>query len=200
VPTVTTTSLTTEDGHTLTADVATPVGDPVGGVAICHPHPLHGGDRHHPVVTALFERATGAGMVAVRFDFRAEHDGGDRERLDLRAALDHLAEHTDRPLAAAGYSFGAVVALRTDHPRRVAVVAVAPPLGTMEAEPPTVPALVLTPRHDQFCDPSVAAPIVGAWPMAELDIVESADHFLAGHAAAVADRSVAWLVEHLAGD
>ncbi len=197
---MTTTSLTTEDGHTLVADVATPDGDPLGGVAVCHPHPLYGGDRYHPVVAALFERSAAAGMLAVRFDFRAEHGGGERERRDLAPALDLLAASTERPHAAAGYSFGAVVALRTHHPRRVAVAAIAPPLAAMEINPPTVPTLVLTPRHDQFCDPSVAAPIVSAWSLAELEVVESADHFLAGHAAAVADRSVAWLAERLAGD
>ena len=56
-----------------------------------------------------------------------------------------------------------------------------------------MPVLVLSPRHDQYCPPDVAAPIVTGWPQAELESVESADHFLAGHTATVASRAVAWL-------
>lgn len=190
-------TLTTADGHELAADVATPE-DPatlLGSVVVCHPHPLYGGDRSNPVVDAVFRRAADAGLRALRFDFRAEHGGGVAEVADLTAALDALdAPGRSTPLLVVGYSFGAVVALRSTDARIAGVVAIAPPLPMMPVEPPAGPVLVLSPRHDQYCPPDVAAPLVACWPQAELEVVESADHFLHGHTGAVAERAVAWLL------
>jgi pimeloyl-ACP methyl ester carboxylesterase len=58
---------------------------------------------------------------------------------------------------------------------------------------PRVPVLVLTPRHDQFSPPEATAATVGAWRHAELEVIESADHFLAGHTVVVAERVTSWL-------
>jgi alpha/beta superfamily hydrolase len=188
--------LVTSDGHRLDADLELATGPARGAVAVCHPHPHYGGDRFNPVVDAVFRALPPAGFHALRFDFRAEHGGGVAERLDVVAALDLLAQRVpDVALHLVGYSFGAVVALSTADPRVRSVVAVAPPLPAMAAaiEAPRVPALVLAPAHDQFCAPGVAAPIVSAWPDAELAEVEMADHFLAGRTGAVADAVVAWL-------
>lgn len=192
-------SLVTADGHTLAADVAEPDGPARGGVVVCHPHPLYGGNRHNPVVDAVFRALPPAGFRAVRFDFRAQHGGGVAEVADVSAALDHVAsESAGGPLFLVGYSFGAAVSLRTHDPRIAAIVAIAPPLGAMPVdEPPTVPVLALSPRHDQYCPPDVAAPIVATWPDATCEAVESADHFLAGHTDTVADRAVAWLLGRL---
>ncbi len=189
--------LRTSDGRLLGADLARPAGAAIGTMAICHPHPLYGGSRHDLVVTAVFDRAVTAGFVALRFDFRADHDGGRAERLDLVAALDELTNRDpELPLAVVGYSFGAMVALSTADPRVAAIVAISPPLAmTDHSEPPGAPVLVLCPRHDQFSPPSAAEPIVAGWSDAELEIVESADHFLHGRRAAVAERAIAWLVD-----
>ena len=201
---MTSVQLTTSDGHNLAADIAEPTGtadsaDTLGGVVLCHPHPSYGGNRFNTVVEALFRSLPAAGFVTLRFDFRAEHDGGANERLDVIAALDALDARTDRPLAVVGYSFGAAVALDTVDERIASVVAIAPPLSMMPAPAPDAPTLVLTPRHDQFCPPDEAEAIVGDWPNAEFGVVESADHFLAGHTAAVADRVVTWLRERRSG-
>jgi alpha/beta superfamily hydrolase len=188
-------SLTTADDHTLAADVVEPVGDVVAGVVVCHPHPLYGGNRHNPVVDAVFRALPVAGFRALRFDFRADHGGGVAEVADVVAALDRLADdRPGEPLFLVGYSFGAAVSLRTADPRVRAIVAIAPPLAAMPIDtPPAMPVLVLSPRHDQYCPPDVAAPIVAGWPQVELEPVESADHFLAGHTATVATRVIAWL-------
>jgi alpha/beta superfamily hydrolase len=188
-------TLRTSDGHALAADVATPPGTPVGAVAVCHPHPQYGGDRHNAVVTALFDALAAAGFVALRFDFRDEFGGGEAERSDVVAALDALASMVaDAPLHLAGYSFGAAVALRTRDPRVRSIVAVAPPLAMMPVDDPGVPTLVLVPDHDQFSPPAVAAPVVGAWSDATLRAVPMADHFLAGATTLVADQAVNWLL------
>jgi alpha/beta superfamily hydrolase len=192
--------LRTADGCELTADLAEADGPVRGGVVVCHPHPLYGGNRHNPVVDAVFTALPAAGFRALRFDFRSVHDsdrfgGGVAESADVVAALDRLADdHPDLPLFLVGYSFGAALSLATLDGRVGAIVAIAPPLGAMPIERvPTVPVLVLSPRHDQYCPPDTAAPIVATWPRAELEPVESADHFLAGHTAAVARRAVTWL-------
>ena len=61
---------------------------------------------------------------------------------------------------------------------------------------PTVPVLVLSPAHDQFCPPDAAATATADWPHVELDTIESADHFLLGQTAAVAERITDWLTTH----
>jgi pimeloyl-ACP methyl ester carboxylesterase len=63
----------------------------------------------------------------------------------------------------------------------------------MSVEPPSQPTLVLVAEHDQFSPPSAVEPIVAAWPDATIEIIASADHFLAGRAKAAADTAAAWL-------
>ena len=190
MPTLT---LHTADGHALAADTADATAPRRGVAVVCHPHPLYGGDRFNPVVQALFEALPAIGFTTIRFDFRAAHDRGVAERLDVQAAIDEVAVD-GLPVVVAGYSFGALVALSTRDPRIGAVVAVAPPL-TPGAEGPGVAALVLSPTHDQFCPADAAAPIVAGWPDATAAAIESADHFLAGRTHAVAEQTVAWLTE-----
>ena len=184
---------TTADGITLNGDIADPAGAPTGGIVVCHPHPLYGGNRQNPMVAALFEALPAAGFATVRFDFRSEHDRGVAEQLDLIAALDLLAHRNDVPLGVVGYSFGAIVALDTIDERIMRRVAIAPPLSMKRTLPPGERTLVLTPRHDQYCPPDVSEPIVSAWPHAEFAVIESTDHFLAGATRGVADRVIAWL-------
>ena len=187
--------LHTSDGQRLAADLVEPGGAVRGAVVVCHPHPLFGGNRFHPVVEALFGALPGVGFTTMRFDFRAEHDGGIAERLVVAAALDHLSGAIQR-LFVVGYSFGAVGGLATDDQRVAGIVAIAPPLSS-QTPPPTTASLVLTPRHDQYCSPDTAAAIVAAWPDADFAVIEGADHFLVGRAATVAELSAAWLVNRV---
>ena len=186
--------LTTTDGHHLDGDLAEAHGAAAGAVVVCHPHPLRGGDRFNAVVEAMFVAFPASGFHALRFDFRAEHGEGVAERLDVVAALDHLAErYPGVALHTAGYSFGAVVSLAVDVDRIVRKVAVAPPLSHMAVDAPRQPTLVLVAEHDQFCPPSGARPIVATWPDATLEVIASADHFLSGRATSAAATAAAWL-------
>lgn len=185
--------LLTSDGHRLDADVADPNGDVAASVVVCHPHPLRGGNRFNPIVNELFTTLPANGCRSLRFDFRADHGGGVPEQLDVVAAIDHLDQGDSGPIVVAGYSFGANVALTNVDERVAAVIAIAPPFSMMPMVTVACPVLVLVPQHDQFCTPDVARSVIESWPLAELDVIESADHFLAGRSQAVADRCSEWI-------
>lgn len=192
-----TVTLTTIDGLDLEADFASAEGPTVrGAVTIAHPHPLYGGDRFHPIVTALFDEFPRRGFHALRFDFRGAagrvhlHDDGDAERLDVAAAVDFLAGVVDEGIWVGGYSFGALVSLSVVEPRVEGWFAIAPPVAgrdVLAARDPR-PKFLVVPRHDQFAPPDSID--LASWIATSLEIVESADHFLVGATDAVA-RSVA---------
>ena len=107
-------------------------------VVFAHPHPQHGGTMH---TKAVFQGAKGlarAGCVVLRFNFRGVGSSGGTfgdgagELEDFRAALDYLhAEYPALPLWAAGFSFGAWVALEAGAvDERVSVlIGIAPPVS-----------------------------------------------------------------------
>ena len=197
--------LTTSDGLTLVGDLRLPEPGvtPVAAAVVCHPHPQFGGTRFDRAVTAVFDALTTAGCVALRFDFRSEFGGGITERLDVIAALDALDEHSmldGVPRIVIGYSFGAIVALSTPDPRIVAVGAIAPPLGHGTQVVPSVPVVAVCPAHDQFCAPDAFRRLSAGWPDLELTVIESADHFLAGHTGIAADTVTAGLLTRLVRD
>jgi alpha/beta superfamily hydrolase len=100
----------------------------------------------------------------------------------------------DAGLYVVAYSYGAAVGLGVDHPAVVGRVVIAPPLTVMKVPTPTpLPTLVLVPGFDNFAPPPVVAPVVADWPDTTMEVIDSADHFLVGRAAAAADRAVAWL-------
>ncbi len=85
---------------------------------ICHPHPLGGGTLNNKVVATLAKALNGAGMPALRFNFRGvgrstgSYDEGRGEADDVRAALAWLAErYPTRSLLLAGFSFGTWIGL-----------------------------------------------------------------------------------------
>jgi alpha/beta superfamily hydrolase len=105
---------------TLVGVLHRPQGTGLPAVAVCHPHPLYGGDMENNVVVSLCGALADAGVAALRFNFRGvggsggSHGGGIGERQDALAALDFLAGVAGVDgggLGLAGYSFGALVAL-----------------------------------------------------------------------------------------
>lgn len=168
-------------------------------VAVCHPHPLYGGDMDNSVVVALSRRLAEAGIGALRFNFRGTgasegaYGGGIEEREDVRAALDFLEglpEVDAERLGLAGYSFGALVALTTADPRSRGVAAVSPPfsmLGPHEDSLAT-PALLVFGEEDQIA-PASALPPVGALFDGNYEVsrIAGADHFWWGKEREAAD-------------
>ena len=184
----------TSDDMALDGDLVVPSTCAAAAV-VCHPHPQYGGDRFNPVVEAIYRALPEVGVAALRFDFRSPFDDGVGERLDALGALDLLRSAVpELPLLAAGYSFGALIALATTADDLAGRVLVAPPLGHAPAPPTTtVPTLVLTPAHDQFASPEAVRPIVESWTDTEFVVIDMADHFIAGQTRVVADRIAEWV-------
>jgi uncharacterized protein len=196
-------TLTTGDGNTLDAEVITVPGA-LGAAVVCHPHPQMGGDRHNPVVDALFRALPRHEITTLRFDFRGvgrstgAYADGIGERQDAEAALTWLAEHhPGMPLWSVGYSFGGDVALSVDHPALAGWVAVAPPLRVLADDPPAStsgrPTTLVVPAHDQFSPPERTRAETAAWHDTSIVEVPMGDHFLAGRLDTVADLVLAAL-------
>ena len=197
-PMVSAITLTTGDGKTLDADLAINH-DAVGGLVLCHPHPLYGGSRHDAVIGAVWDAALEAGLSAIRFDFRRDHDQGNAERHDVGAAIQVLAPS---PVIIVGYSFGSYVGLRVDAPSVAGWVAIAPILHASEhaAGHDVRPTLLLSPRHDQYATPASVQGRTTTWKSTTFLELASADHFLAGHHREVAERAVEFARAALGND
>jgi alpha/beta superfamily hydrolase len=124
----------------LEALLDTPDAQPVrGAVVFAHPHPQFGGTMHTKVVYQGAKALARLGCAVLRFNFRGvgasegTFDRGEGEKEDFKAALDYLeARFPGVPLWAAGFSFGAWVALEVGAvDERVAVlIGIAPPVAT----------------------------------------------------------------------
>jgi uncharacterized protein len=92
---------------------------PRAGVVLCHPHPAFGGNMDNSLIVRLAEVLSQRGYATLRFDFRGvrrstgKATGGDLEGEDVLAAAEYLGDQKVAPLVAAGYSFGAAVALES---------------------------------------------------------------------------------------
>ena len=194
------------DGTELEAEVSWPA-DAAAVAVLSHPHPLYGGDMWNPLIDHLFRALPAAGIAALRYNFRGtgssggSHDDGKAEQLDAAAAFDAAvglaAEQSGNggtlDVVSAGWSFGGDVSLAADHDELAAWIGIAAPLRIVDPADMTAPndprpKLLLVPQHDQFRSPPEAAEIVSGWTNTQLDVITGGDHFLMGHARAVADQ------------
>ncbi len=183
-------TVTTQDGIALDARVHSPDGNPMGGIVMSHPHPLYGGDQHHPLVVAVCEAMAAHGWLAMRFDFRGtnqsggSHGRGVDEQLDVLAAADELRSRLPNgaPVVAAGYSFGAATTLSVRDGRLSARIGIALPVSMVQSVPISLPTLLIHPRHDQYASIADVERATASWSgsAVTLEILEGADHFLNG--------------------
>lgn len=179
-----------------------------GGLVVCHPHPLYGGDMENPVVARAVEVAWESGLATMRFNFRGVgrstgiHDGGAGERGDADAAFRLLSSRLDggRPLALAGYSFGAsVVAALADRGLQVAALAlIAPPLTMLDVPPPSRPGqhtLLVAGTQDPYCPVADLEAFARAVPGSRVVTVDGANHFFFGKLFPLGEALRAWVRE-----
>lgn len=197
--------LCTDDGLGLEAVLSVPDRDPVAAVTLAHPHPGYGGDMDAGLVGLLAEPLSSAGIVVLRWNFRGvgrsegASTGGAEEWRDVVAALDHLVGlDLGVPVHLAGWSFGADVSLAVADARHAGWIGITPPLAftgdAPAAEHDPRPTRLLVAEHDQFRPPDAARSATATWTATDVEVIASADHLLAGHSAAVAQRIVTELV------
>jgi uncharacterized protein len=179
---------------------------PRAAVVFAHPHPQFGGTMH---TKGVFQGAKGLariGCAVLRFNFRGvgrsagAFDQGSGEKEDFKAALDYMAAHyPGAPLWAAGFSFGAWVALEvgaTDD-RVTALIGIAPPVATSVSGQnytfentlaSTKPKFFVQGEADEVC------PLERMWAFygrleepKELVVIDAANHLFEGQAQEVGE-------------
>ena len=157
------------------------------------------------------------GFPVLRFNFRGaglsqgEHDQGNGEVDDVRAALDWLDAEYHLPLLLAGFSFGAAVGLRAacPDPRVRAVIGLGTPVVPVAeaSEEPRVysldflrdcnkPKLFISGARDKFSPKAKLEALVVALPEPKkLVFVEAADHFFEGRLRELREAIEAWVKE-----
>jgi len=175
---------------------------PVPAVAVCHPHPLHGGSMDNNVTYAIADALVKSGIAALLFNFRGvgrsegSHGGGIAEQDDIRSALDWLCGQPKidkERLGLAGYSFGGGVAFPAAcSDERVRCVALVSPY--FESSPVALlrgcrkPKLILGGGSDDIVLPSDVQRYgkEAAEPKTCLTI-QGADHFWGGYEGQMAE-------------
>ena len=183
---------------------------PRAAVVFAHPHPQQGGTMHTKAVFQGAKGLTRIGCTVLRFNFRGvgksagTFDEGEGEQADYRAALDELTRrYPGVPLWAAGFSFGAWIALEAGavDPRVSVLIGVAPPVSRATysfehtlASPK--PKFLIQGDLDEVC------PVKDLWAFyaqlqdpKELVLIDGANHLFEGKT-----REVGEALEGLLGD
>jgi uncharacterized protein len=183
---------------------------------VCHPHPLYGGTLHNKVVFHAMKALNSFGYPVLRFNFRGaglsqgEHDHGNDEVEDVRAAIDWLDREFHLPLIFAGFSFGAAVGLRVACPdaRVQAVIGLGLPVDAIDdrvyefefLRECLKPKLFVSGDRDQFGPRAKLAKVVEALPKPKkLVIVKGADHFFEGRLRELREAIETWIRESIPG-
>lgn len=184
---------------------------------VCHPHPLFGGTLHNKVVFHTMKTLNNFGCPVLRFNFRGtglsqgEHDHGNGEVDDVRAALDWLDAQYHLPLIFAGFSFGAAIGLRAAcaDARVRAVIGIGTPVVPVAADAEEArvytfdfmkdcakPKLLVSGARDQFGPRAKLEALVASLPEPKkLVVIEGAGHFFEGRLRELREAIEAWLKE-----
>lgn len=180
---------------------------------------MFGGTLHNKVVFHTMKALNSFGFPVLRFNFRGtglsqgEHDRGNGEVDDVRAALDWLEAEYHLPMVFAGFSFGAAIGLRaacTDA-RVPAVIGLGTPVvpvaeDTEEARVYTFdfmqdcakPKLFVSGTRDQFGPRAKLEALVASLPEPKtLVLIEGADHFFEGRLRELRDAIEMWVKERV---
>jgi len=186
--------------------------DPRAGLVLCHPHPNMGGTMNAPLLEAVTGRMTDEGWSVLRFNFRGigksegEPTLGIDEVQDAKGGIALMRRrNADMPLAIAGWSFGAAVAIRAaaEDDSLVACVAIAPAVkekpGVTAGLPPPeeidlgVPLLMIAAANDELVESEDCKTWVAKIPHAEVTLVQGANHFFWAKYDKLGEEIVDWL-------
>ena len=185
---------------------------PLPAVIVCHPHPLYGGSMSANVVFYLCQALAGAGMAALRFNFRGvgksqgEFGGGQAEQDDVRAALDFVLStpniDKDR-IGLAGYSFGGGVALpvaiQDERVKMLALISPALPDGGEQLKEYIKPKFIIVGQNDDVIAQQELRVLFQEIPQPrQMDIISGADHFWGGYEEIVAEKVTGFFAQGLA--
>ena len=192
-------TLTTSDGLRLVGELARPEGRaPVATLVCLHPLPTAGGMMDsHVQRKASWRLPALAGVAVLRFNTRGTtspagtsegtFDAGEREGLDLLAALDFVAARGLPNVWLFGWSFGTDVTLQHGlDPRVVGAVLLSPPLrSTSDADldrwaEDGRPLVALVPELDDYLRPAEARQRFARIPQAQIIGVDGARHLWVG--------------------
>jgi len=189
-----TVSFETADGLTLEGVWSIPGNAQDSALVLCHPDPQQRGTMNAPLIKSLAGALADHGIAVLRFNFRGvgrsegRHGDGTDEVADVDAAVTTARErYPDLRLGVAGWSFGAVVALRwqAETGSTLRYAGIAPPVwfpdhrGRLLPEPEDLASahrLFVIGDRDQFTsveDLREYADSIGA----RLDVLEGSDHF-----------------------
>jgi hypothetical protein len=164
---------------------------------------------HNKVVYHAMKSFQSFGIPVLRFNFRSaglsegEHDHGNGEVDDLRAALDWLQQEYQRPILFAGFSFGSFVGLKAccGDERVKGIAALGLPVRAADREYRyrflarcQQPKLFISGTKDEFGPQAeLEAVVAEALPPAKLVMVPDADHFFAGKLEQMQQALEAWI-------
>jgi uncharacterized protein len=196
----------------LEARLDRPAGAAKAVVVLASPHPQRGGTMQDKVVYQATQGFVRAGCAVLRFNYRGvgtsdgAYSDGPGEREDYRAALDAAArEFPDLPIWAAGYSFGAYIALNVGaaDPRVTQLIGIGIVTGEKSdkydytaVRASEKPKFLLHGGLDELSPAKSIRKFYGelAEPR-ELVVIDDADHYFDGHTSEVADAIEDLLVE-----
>jgi alpha/beta superfamily hydrolase len=183
---------------------------PRAAVVFAHPHPQHGGTMHTKTVYQSSKALARTGCAVLRFNFRGvgtsagAFSGGPGEQEDFTAAITYLADqYPGVPLWAAGFSFGAWVALETGaaDDRVTTLIGIAPPVAregyVFDGVSTSIkPKFFVQGERDEVCLLLDLRLFYGKLPEPkEMVVIDAANHLFDGRTSEVGDA-----LEDLLGD
>jgi len=201
----------TSEGLTLEGILHQPISAPFPAAAVCHPHPLYGGDMNNNVVVAVCRALADAGIAGLRFNYRGvgrsagTYGDGLGERADAAAALAYLRQlpqvEQDK-VGIVGYSFGATIALMAADELVTAIAAISTPAFSQGVPDLAVrcPTLLISGEQDQIAPAAGVSALAHAiGPQCEVALIRGADHFWWGHEKELASVVAQFLRQCLIG-
>ena len=201
----------TSERLTLEGVLHQPASTPFPAAAVCHPHPLFGGDMNNSVVVAVCQALAETGIASLRFNYRGvgrsegKYGDGLGERTDAAAALTHLrqlAELEQDRVGIVGYSFGATVALTAADERVAAAAAISTPSFSQGIPALAIrcPTLLISGEQDEIAPAASLATLARTiGPQCQVAVVPGADHFWWGYEEELAKLVTQFLRQCLVG-